>query len=153
MNEEKISMEKEREGAALRTPKKRFWKTALLGILIFVCGIVTGSGLTLVIARRMIIRMLKHPEQAPARVTARLERALHLSEDQTRQIREIVVRRLGNLYRIRQETHPRVREELELLKKEVGAVLNEKQRKIWKERFEKLEKAIPAPPPPAQEPL
>ncbi|MBN1901344.1 hypothetical protein JW926_08485 [Candidatus Sumerlaeota bacterium] len=131
---------------SLRLKRSPALRQIMLGIVIFLCGIIVGTGVTLLIARRIVIKALRNPEGMPQRITTRMKKNLSLSDVQAEKVQQIISRHLGELNRIRKETHPRVRENLGRLKEEVADVLDEEQERKWRERFEKLESLFPPDP-------
>jgi hypothetical protein len=129
-----------------RAKKSSNVKQIILGIIILLCGFLIGSGMTILIARRMVVNAIKHPEGIPQRITNRIKRNLDLSDAQAETVQQIISRHLRDLYQIRRETQPRVRQNLEQLKEEVADVLNKKQEQKWRERFESLERLFPPDP-------
>lgn len=126
-----------------RCKKSLIFKQLILGFVIFLCGILIGSGMTILIARRMIVKNFRHPEGIPQRITKRMKRNLDLSDIQAEKVQQIISGHLRDLFQIRKETYPRVRKHLEELREEVADVLNEKQEQKWRERFAKLENLFP----------
>ncbi len=138
----------EASGTMSPRPRMRRWLLVLLGILILVSGMVIGSGMTVIIARKKIIHAIRHPEKVPERITVRLKKKLNLSGDQTEQVKEILTRHLRSIMEIRQETRPRILKELNVMRNEIAKVLNERQARLWRKRFEALMRVLPPPPPP-----
>lgn len=144
--EEKITTDRTSRRVEPRSSsKKGRWRLLLAGVVILVCGIVIGSGLTIIVVRKMIINSMRHPERIPNRITRRMKRKLDLTDEQAQRVKETVARYMHQLERIRKESRPRVYRQLEMLKEEVAKILNEKQRKVWRKRFKKLEDALPPP--------
>lgn len=122
---------------------RRWWRTILLGSLILVCGIVIGVGGTILAGRHIMMRFMHHPENLPGRITARIQRTLRLSEDQTQKVGVIVARHAKVIQKLRQEIHPRVTEQLDQLREEVAAELNPRQQAEWRKRFTWLQGFLP----------
>jgi hypothetical protein len=130
-------------------PKPRKWRTLLLGVVILLCGMLIGSGATVVILHRVVIQAIHNPEQVPARIAKRIGRKLKLTQDQTSRIRAILLDRQKALLAIRREVYPRVDRELQEAKEQVAATLDPAKAKAWNERFEHL-RGQWMPPPPAE---
>jgi DNA anti-recombination protein RmuC len=115
-------------------PRRR-WVTVLAALLIFSAGLASGVGLTVVVAVHRLQHAIHHPEEAPSRVAAMLQRRLRLSDEQKSQIEKIVAKRQAELTAIRQRFHPEVAKQLDELHKEIGEVLTEPQRERWAKMF------------------
>jgi hypothetical protein len=110
---------------------RRRWRTWLLALLIFVGGGAVGSAFTAIAIIRTFHHALMHPEEAPARITARLKRPLDLTPEQSAQIRQIIASRQQSLTQIRREVQPQIEEQLTGLESEIAAVLNPQQQQKW----------------------
>lgn len=115
---------------------RRRWATVLLAAVIFAAGLVSGVGLTIVVAVHRLQYAIHHPDEGPARITAVLRRRLGLSEEQAHQVEAIVARRQADLAAIRRRTQPEVMRELEQVRAEIGAVLTADQRARWLRLYE-----------------
>ena len=111
--------------------RRRRWRTWLLALLIFLGGGAVGSAFTAVAIFRGVHHALMHPEEAPARITARLKRPLDLTPEQSAQIRQIIASRQQSLTKIRREVQPQIEEQLTGLESEIAAVLNSQQQQKW----------------------
>jgi len=133
--------------------KGRRWKTAGLGLLLLVCGAVMGSGITVLAARKLVVDAMRDPDRFPRFAAARAKRHLGLSDEQTSQVREILIRRFHAIRRIRAESRPRIEEQIARMNEEVAAVLDERQAARWRERVEAIRRMLPPPvePPAAPE--
>jgi hypothetical protein len=128
-------------------PKKSRWRSFLLGILILIFGIAIGAGGTIVIAKRVILHAIHHPEEAPQRMTDRVSGKLGLSAEQTAKVKAIFTERQKAIQSLRRQIQPQVEDELQKAKEEVAAVLKPDQAKKWQERFDQLRVWFPALPP------
>jgi hypothetical protein len=99
-------------------PKDYAPVTVLAAVLIFGAGLVSGVGLTIVVAVHRLQYAIHHPEQAPSRVAHVLKRRLGLSAEQETQIEAIVAKRQAELTAIRQRFHPQIEEQLDELHKD-----------------------------------
>jgi hypothetical protein len=116
--------------------KQRRWVTLLLAVMIFAAGLVTGAGLTVLVVAKRVQYAIQHPETAPARISAVLQRRLGLDDAQKEQVESIVAKRQVELLAIRRDYQPRVTAELEQLRDEIGEVLTPSQRERWTELFD-----------------
>jgi hypothetical protein len=130
-------------------PKPRRWLLVLLGVVILACGMAIGAGLTLFGLRSRVLQLIRNPEKVPEAITARLRGELDLSEEQASQVEAILKNHQADLEEIRREVQPRVETLLDLVRQEVGEVLDERQAGRWRERFDALRRTWlpPAPPP------
>jgi hypothetical protein len=128
--------------------RRRRWLTVLLGLVILGCGAIIGAGVALVVVRDRVLYALRHPEEMPARVTARLRRTLGLTEQQTEKVRVIVERRHAALQMIRRFVQPRVEAQLENFREDVAAVLSPPQAEAWRSHFDALRRTWVPPLPP-----
>jgi len=129
-----------------KTSTRRRWIAALAAIVIFVAGMASGAALTVLIAVRHFHDAIQHPEQAPERLAAHLERRLDLDEKQAAKIREIIAARQSELNAIRRRVWPEVMEQLKLLHEEITAELNPEQRRQWRTMIEQFhERWLPPP--------
>ncbi|MBI4961670.1 MAG: hypothetical protein HY913_00180 [Desulfomonile tiedjei] len=127
--------------------KPRQWKAVLLGVVILICGALIGSGITVIVVHKMVSHAISHPEEAPMRITNRIQRKLGLSEEQTAKVREIVTTRQKAITAIRKEVQPRVESELAGAKEDVAALLDPEKARRWREWFDYMRKTwIPGPP-------
>jgi hypothetical protein len=133
-------------------PRRR-WVTALAAVLIFGAGLLSGVGLTVVVAVHRLQHAIHHPEEAPERVATMLQRRLHLSDEQKSQIETIVAKRQVELTAIRKRFHPEIAQQLDELHKEIGDVLTEPQRERWAKMFGEFRERWlpPATPEPAHD--
>ena len=96
--------------------------------MIFVGGLVCGAALGGMFVVKSIQHAVRHPENVPGRVAARLERRLKLSEAQTEQVRAALVKRQRAMLSIRHEVQPRLEQEFTGLESDISDVLNDEQR-------------------------
>jgi hypothetical protein len=112
-------------------PKRRRWTRWLLALAIFVGGAAFGGVLTAVVIVRSVHHAMMHPEEAPARITARLTHRLDLTPAQADQVRQIIARRQQSLVAIRRDVQPRIEIELTHLESDIDQVLSPPQRDKW----------------------
>ena len=135
----------------LQSPRRRGkWKTVALGLAILLCGILIGAGGTVICVQKILVHAIHHPEEAPARITARLRKKLDLSDDQAVRVKAILSERQKAIQAIRRETQPKVMKEFEKTKEEVASILTPDQARLWRSRFEQLQRrwipVLPAEP-------
>ena len=133
----------------MASPRRRWMITALLAVVILLCGMVIGGGLTLHLAWQRIQYNVRHPDVFTERIVNTMDRRLDLDGDQEARVLEAVRRRQQALKAIRIEVQPRVEAELDTLREEVSAVLNEEQRVRWVTFFDQLRAKLLPPVPDA----
>ncbi|MBX7104733.1 MAG: EF-hand domain-containing protein [Gemmataceae bacterium] len=133
-------------------PTGRRWPRLLLLLLIFLCGGTVGAVCGAYWMRERMIAMIQHPEQVPDRILPRLRAELALSEDQARQVEEIVRRRHAAMEAHRAESYPRQLAEFKAMHTEVADLLSPEQRGKWSPLCDSVERRYlpvrPAGPPP-----
>jgi hypothetical protein len=140
-------------GVALPTARKSGrWRSVLLGLVIFTCGLVIGAGVAVVVVQKMVLHAITHPEEFPQRVAQRLRSKLALTDEQASQVKAIITRRQKTIQAIRREFQPRLEQELDLTKEEVSAVLGPTKARQWQQRFEYFKRLWLPPPPGHAEP-
>lgn len=132
-------------------------KTVLLGLGLLLSGVIIGAGLMGSILWKRLEEPSRDLRRVPAHLPARMREELNLSEDQVRQIRQIMERHWEEMEALRSELEPRFRAHLDRVDSAIKAVLTEEQRREWEERFsrERLRWAGPhgrRPPPRFGEP-
>jgi hypothetical protein len=137
-------------GYVLPARRPRRWVRVLLSLVIFFGGVAVGSAGTIIVAVHRIQYVLHHPDEAPRRITAMLNRRLHLSPEQQIQIENLIAVRQHHLQDIRRESQPRVEAELQGLRHDIDGVLDSDQRDEWDAMFDGvISRWLPPPPPPA----
>lgn len=123
--------------ASLPKPRRR-WLTLLLSLIIFIGGVVVGTGGTIAVAVHRIQYAIHHPEEAPRRITDRLRSKLSLDAQQADAVYAVVARRQANLQAIRREVQPRVEAELDGAVSEVEGVLRPEQAAKWRQMVRQI---------------
>jgi len=156
----------------LKLPKRRRWPVVLISVLIFFSGLVVGAGgATFLIVRHARERM-QNQERVPARVAGYLHNKLELTDDQARQVEEIVRERQAAMQAIRREVMPRFEAELDQARENIEEILTPEQGEKWEEVYGNMRRRwMPGrnqdaprrggkrnhfrdtPPPPSREPL
>jgi hypothetical protein len=115
-------------------PRRRWWLTLLMGLVIFVSGGVCGVGIGMWLEKQHFLEILRYPERGPERIVARMQSRLQLDDRQARQVRAIVEKRVAALQDVhRKVVDPLLVEQLEQFEAEVAEVLNPQQRVEWHE--------------------
>jgi hypothetical protein len=118
--------------------RRRRWVSLLLGLVIFGAGLASGVAVTVAFAAGTLKYIIRHPENAPQRITTFLTRKLSLDSGQRDQVLTIITRHQLQIQAIRRAVRPQMDEQLDQIRSEIGAVLNESQREKWDEMFDRL---------------
>jgi hypothetical protein len=131
------------EPSAVVPPRRN--RGMFMGLLaaVFVSGGVVGGGAGMLITQQQFSDCLRHPERMPARMMAMFKSELNLTDEQTKQVDEIVCRHHEQIESIRAEVRPRFAAEFNALHDEVNAVLTDAQRAKWEEMRERFRKDMP----------
>jgi hypothetical protein len=144
MNEETPAASDERE-SPIRGPTRRpRWRGVVLGIVILLCGIVIGAGAAAIIVPRQLSRDFALSHQRAQTMMVRTTEDLGLSPEQRRQVESIIAKHLRAVDDIRADNRARVQEQIDLMKREVTAVLDERQAQLWASRLAELQRHRPS---------
>jgi Spy/CpxP family protein refolding chaperone len=119
------------------TPRRR-WTVVVMAIVIFLAGMASGAAVTVVYAVNRLQYAIQHPEVAPARIATNLARRLDLTNEQRDEIEKIMTRRQTEIAAIRRRFQPQIVEQLESVRTDVAAVLDDSQRTEWTQLFERF---------------
>ena len=133
-------MEKEMSNESLPRPKRRRLWTILLVLGIFVCGMVTGGGLTLKIIHVRIQDATHNPSEMAERITGRMIRYLDLNDTQSAQVEKIIKQNLADLQPLRTEVRSRLIRQMEKTKREIAPLLTPEQVEKLDKRIRRLQK-------------
>ncbi len=123
------------------------WIRTLMLVSIFVSGAIVGTVGGSMWTRSRIFYMLQHPDQTPDRILPRIKSVLHLSDDQARQVEEIVRRHHLQMESLRAEVYPKQMSEFTAMRSEVAAVLTDEQRRHWTALCDLIEQRFLPPQP------
>ncbi len=129
-------------------PRKKRWRSVLLGLIILLCGIAIGAGSAVVIIQKVVLSAIWNHQEMPDRLTQRIRDKLHLTDEQTQKVRAIIVERQQAIQAVRRDCQPRLEKELEQAKEEIASVLDPRQAKAFRGRFDYLRRSYWPPPPP-----
>ena len=107
--------------------RRKRWITVLLSALIFLGGGVVGAGIAAVHLSRQAREALQHPELAPKRIAARLERRLDLDADQAARVEQVVSDHQQRLMDVRGDFLEAAQPEFDALERDIAAVLTPEQ--------------------------
>jgi Spy/CpxP family protein refolding chaperone len=129
---------------------RRRWPTVLLALVVFVAGMASGAALTVHYAVTRLQFAIHHPEAAPPRIAAVIQRRLDLNDQQRDEVEKIVAKHQLEIAAIRRQFQPEIVNQLDSVRDEIAAVLKEPQRERWTQLFEQFKERW-LPPPPAVE--
>lgn len=121
-----------------RLAKRRTWHLILICLIVFVCGTVVGSGVTVMVAVKHIRESIAHPELRADRWTSRIARRLRLDDSQTQRVRPVIAASVARFEAIHRDIHPRIEVELDRLEQDVAAALPADKTAAWQEHFSTL---------------
>jgi len=113
-------------------------RSALLGIVILLCGAVIGGVVTAVMLKAPPEHGFGPPERLPQEIAGRMREKYRLSEEQTERIRAIFEEHAKRFAAIRAEVLPRIEAAHESLRSAVEEVLTPEQTRAWREEFESM---------------
>ncbi len=125
-----------------QAPKKRRWKLAVWGFVILLCGMVMGAGITLHAGSFLIFRAMSPDGKMAEHITKRIDRDLHLTDEQKSQVSKVVDHRVSEFKSILLDVYPRIKEQFELMHVEVAPLLNEEQKSKWEKHYKKVQKVF-----------
>ncbi len=132
-------METNIEKTELYPPARRWWRDLLLGLTLFLCGMLVGAAVTARIAANRVTTLQQQGMDINKTIT-RLERLLDLDAKQSTQVQRILKSGMKDLRQLREGVRPQVDETLERVRTEIAAILNEEQKKNWDEHFDTIRK-------------
>ena len=103
--------------------------------IIFVAGILVGASLSVIVCSEPWPRPRRTLEQTRDALTERIADRLELSPAQTEQLRGVVEDRLTAIRQLRSQIQPQAQRQGELLRDNVAALLDERQRAKWAELY------------------
>jgi len=112
-------------------------KTIIALFLIFICGIVIGSGGTLIVERAMIRRAIENPVRARMLFIHRIEREYKLTPKQKIAIRGIIEDETRQLAQVRLNAAPEMEKILIDARSRISSELGESQRAKFEPKFDK----------------
>jgi hypothetical protein len=113
-------------------------RQVLMALVIFVCGILIGIGLT---SRYLWSHYAERPPVIPgmsSRLANHMIEELELNETQADQVREIMVRWEAGAREVHREVHGRFEQLFTELRSEISEVLTEEQMITWDDRTRKM---------------
>ncbi len=114
-----------------RKPGRRTWRHLGMVLLIFLGGAACGAAAATFVLKRALHHAMQNPSAMSTHITGRLAAMLDLTDEQAKQVREIILRHHDGLIDIRRDIQPRLEAELGVLEEEIAALLSEEQRARW----------------------
>ena len=71
-------------------PRRFRWVTAVLMLIIFTAGLVTGAGLAVAVIVKRVQFAIHHPQKTARRISGALARNLRLNAKQAQQVNDVV---------------------------------------------------------------
>jgi Spy/CpxP family protein refolding chaperone len=133
-------MEREPQTDILAKPRRRRLWNALLALIIFIAGVGVGSGLTYRNVSGHFKKHFQEPSTLADKITHRMKRRLDLTDEQTVQVRKILLENLKEFQSIRAKVRPQLEAQLEKTQNELEAVLTPEQSKKLELRIHELRK-------------
>ncbi len=133
-------METEKPKEAFAKPRRRRLWTILLALIIFICGVLVGGGLSFKIVTAGYKRAFQDPDFLAEKITRRMERRLDLNSEQVRQVREIILEQQKEFQSLHKEVRPRLDSQIEKTRKELAKVLTREQAQKWEKTFARIQR-------------
>lgn len=147
MSTEAPQTEPEDVGDSLPPVRPFPWRQLVLGLVILLCGIAIGAGGGLLLGRKALVHTIRGRDPNPRELTGRMGQRLNLTAEQRKQVEAIVAERMGAVRKIREDSRPRISEQMQLMQKEVAEVLSDEQKAEWRKWFREVQRARPGSPP------
>jgi len=135
------------EGKPLPPRGPRPWVMVLVGLVIVVSGAVIGAGVTVLALKNRLAAPPSPGERTATLIASDLRNRYNLTDEQAKQVKEIMATRMEVIEAIRQEMHKKVATEHEKLRADMKKVLTPEQFERWSAQFESLRPPPFGPPP------
>ena len=130
-------------------PKRTRRSAGVLGLVIFLCGVLVGAGASVIAFDLMMTYRFRHPERAYLQIVTELEDSLHLTPEQVTAVTAVFKSRNSALQDMFvKEVRPRLDAQFDGLRDDVATILTPDQAEQWKAEFEKVRHKFRPPPPP-----
>lgn len=133
-------METEKPKEHFAKPRRRRLWTILLALIIFICGVLVGGGLSFKIVTVGYKRAFQEPDVMAEKIIRRMERRLDLTGDQVKQVREIVREQQKAFHALHKEFRPRLDSQIEKTRRELAKVLTPEQAQKWEKTFARIQR-------------
>jgi len=119
-------------------PRRRWVWTVLLALVIFVSGVLVGGGLTFKVITSGFKRSFQDPAVLAEHITLRMKRRLNLTDEQTFQVRRIILEQERAFQSLRKQIRPQLEAQIEKARRELTAVLTPEQTRKFEKRFDRF---------------
>ena len=133
-------METEKPNEAFAKPRRRRLWTILFALIIFICGVLVGGGLSFKIVTAGYKRAFQDPDFLAEKIIRRMERRLDLNSDQVKKVREIILEQQRAFHALHKEFRPRLNSQIEKTRKELAKVLTPEQAQKWEKTFARIQR-------------
>ncbi len=132
-------METEKPNEAFAKPRRRL-RPILLALVIFICGVLVGGGLSFKVVTAGYKRAFQDPDFLAEKIVHRMERRLDLSSDQVKRVREIILEQQRAFQNLHKEFRPRLASQIEKTRRELAKVLTPEQARKWERTFVRMQR-------------
>jgi uncharacterized protein YneF (UPF0154 family) len=108
----------------------------IVGVIIFISGIVVGSGGTVALLKNRVIWIHRHPRIEAAHIAKEIASQYGLKDEQTQRVEQIFNSRFQTRTTIRQEYEAKMETENQKLVAEMKEILSPEQFQRWNKDFE-----------------
>jgi len=134
--------------------RKRTWAFVLVALAGLLVGFLGGATAASYFIVTQVRHLMDHPDEAPGRITDRLDSRLDLSPEQERAIEQVLRNRFNHLHRAVYTAWPVVDQILDQIGDDIRYELNDRQKQQWDELYPEIrEKWFQRPPDPKDQPL
>ena len=129
------------------SPKRRGFALVIVAVLGLVVGFVGGTGVTAYLIVTQVRHMMAHPEEAPGKITARLDSRLDLSPEQEIAVEKVLRNRFKHLHHAIYTAWPVVDQILDQTGEDIRFELNPQQQQEWDTMYPRIRETWFKPPP------
>ena len=133
-------METEKPNVPFAKPRRRRLGTILIALIIFICGVLVGGGLSFKIVTVGYKRAFQEPDLLAEKIIRRMERRLDLNSDQVKEVREIILEQQKAFQTLHKEFRPRLDSQIEKTRRELAKVLTPEQAQKWEKTFARIQR-------------
>ena len=121
-------------------PTKRWPVRLMLFFLIFVCGVVTGVGLSIRYIQKDRFPGIATPD--PDSISEKIWHKYDMDEERHQSLRGIVRRHFAKLETIRESVYPHFADTLDAYEDDIAELLPESQRPQWRRDFQHIREKV-----------
>jgi len=133
-------METEKPNVPFAKPRRRRVWTVLLALIIFICGVLVGGGVSFKIVTAGYKRAFQEPGFLAEKIIRRMERRLELNSDQVKQVRAIILEQQKAFQTLHKEFRPRLDSQIEKTRRDLAKVLTPEQAQKWEKTFARIQR-------------